>query len=445
VTDPAGSGEHPAPRGPSLAGVSCRLGADRETPLTAEVGHTGDEVVREHHAYDLRHYAADPDRHRTPILLVYALVNRPYVLDLQPDRSVVRRLTGAGFDVYLVDWNEPTRVDRWLTLSDYVTPFLDDCVRAVCDREGVGAVHLLGYCMGGTMATVYAALEGKRVRTLGLLAAPIAFEGRGGVLERWADRLDPGAVVEAVGNVPAEVLAAAFALLDPAGQLRKYARLYDRRDDDAFVATFARMERWVWDGVDVAGEAFREFVTAFYRENRLVEGRYELDGRPVRLADVESPVLAVVGAEDHIVPPAATRPVLEAVGSTDTRLVEFPRGHIGLSVSERAHAELWPAVAGWFARRDGSADGGERRATPGERVAEVAATARGAAGAVMDRRAETAPPVGTVRGVGPTYADRLRAAGVETVADLAAREPAALAEIAEAPVGRVHNWLERAR
>jgi polyhydroxyalkanoate synthase len=440
-----------------------------ETLLTAEVGHTPSEVVYEENTLELHHYEPDERRHEAPVLVVYALVNRPYILDLQPDRSVVRRLLEGGFDVYLLDWGEPTRLDATLDMGDYVGRYLDNVLDATCEHAGVGAVHLLGYCMGGTMALMHTALEGERVRTLGLMATPVAFEGTGGILERWATYFDPEVAVETLGNMPAELLSVEFSMMDPVDQyITKYVQLYENIEDDAFVENFARMERWIWDGVDVAGAAFAEFVGEVYKDNNLVAGEYALDGRPVHLEDVEVPLLTVVGEYDHIVPADSSRPVVDLVGSEDTRLVEFPRGHIGISVSGKAHEELWPEVCEWYAARDAAepdtggvgAGGTDGDGTDDDGRSGDAAAARAAVRAVAERAqaaasgrggesdtgggtVDGAVDVETVEGVGPTYAGRLREAGIETVADLAEYDARLLAAVADAPEGRARRWLER--
>jgi len=333
------------------------VGLDRlETMLAAEVGGTESEVVYEENKLTLHRYEPETVEHGTPIFVVYALVNRPYILDLQPDRSVVRRLLEAGFEVYLVDWGRPSRLDRSLGLADYVDRYMDNCVDAVCAQSGVDDVHLLGYCTGGSMSIMYTVLSQERVRTLGLMATPVAFDGHGGILERWATHHDPSVAVETFGNLPGELLALEFSMMDPVDQyVTKYVRLYENIEDEDFVANFARMERWVWDSVDVAGEAYREFVADIYQDNRLAGSEYHLAGERIDLSTIEVPVLQVVGEHDHIVPPESSKPFNGKVASDDERIIEFPAGHIGISVSSKAHRDLWPAVCEWYGER--SADG----------------------------------------------------------------------------------------
>jgi polyhydroxyalkanoate synthase len=319
----------------------------------ADVGHTDSEVVYEENKLELRHYEPPEKRHEAPICLVYALVNRPYILDLQPDRSVIGQLLADGFEVYLVDWGEPSGLDTSLGLEDYICRYLDNCISAVTDRSTTEDVHLLGYCMGGSLALMYTARFQQRVRTLSLMATPIVFDDTGGLLERWARFYDPETVAKTYGNVPAELLAAQFAMMEPVENLlTKYVRFFKRLDDEAFVEMFARMERWTWDGVDVAGRVFTQFVDDVYRNNDLIDGQITLAGERVDPADVEVPLLQIVGEYDHIVPPASSEPLNEVVGSEDERLISFSAGHIGISVSERAHEQLWPEVCSWLAQRD---------------------------------------------------------------------------------------------
>jgi polyhydroxyalkanoate synthase len=415
--------------------------------LTADVGHTDSEVVYTENKLEVHRYAPDEVEHETPILFVYALVNRPYILDLQPDRSVIRHLVDEGFAVYLVDWGEPSLLDTSLTLDDYVGRYLDNCVRAVCRDAGVDDLHLVGYCMGGSMTVMYTALDDSRVRTLGTLAAPIAFDGTGGILERWATHYDPDVAVDALGNMPAELLAFEFSLMDPVEHyLSKYVRLYENIEDEDFVENFARMEQWIWDGVDVAAEAFRAFINDVYKRNRLIESEFRLGGQRVDLAAVEVPVLQIVGQYDHIVPPASSTPLHDAISSTDDRLIEFPAGHIGISVSSKAHDRLWPDVADWFAARSARDDDpapSDAREEAGQVAVDRTAGELGTApGSTADADGD-GEPIETVDGIGPTYAARLGDAGIETQDDLATHDAAELAAIAETGSGRVQAWLDR--
>ncbi|MFB6105651.1 MAG: class III poly(R)-hydroxyalkanoic acid synthase subunit PhaC [Halobacteriaceae archaeon] len=402
-----------------------------ETIAGIDVGTTPSEVVYEENKLELLHYepsVPEAERQQVPILVVYALINRPYILDLQPDRSVVRRLLEAGFDVYLIDWNEPSKLDGSLSLDDYVNRYVENCVDVVRERHGVDDVNLLGYCMGGTMSAMYAALHPEKVRNLGLMAAGLCFDGDGGVLEVWGseEHFDPESLEETQGIVPAEFFAVGFDLMDPvANNVSKYVRLYENLEDEDFVENFARMERWLSEGIDMAGTTYREFIEDIYQKNKLYRNELELGGRRVDIGDIDMPVIQIVGEYDHLIPPGASVPFNDVVPSEDTEVVKFPVGHIGLSVSSSSHADLWPRVSEWFAERsrlDATADG-----------------------ATSDGDGDASPDLQAVDGIGPAYAERLEAAGIATLADLAAADAEDVAAAVDAPRSRVEDWITQAR
>lgn len=283
----------------------------------------------------------------SPVLIVYALVNRPYMLDLQPDRSLIRGLLEAGLDVYLVDWGYPERADRWLTLADYVTGYLDRCVEHV--RGVHGDVSVLGVCQGGTLALCYAALEPAKVGRLVTMVTPVDFHTPENLLSKWARGIDVARMVDSLGNVPGELLNLAFLSLMPFRlTLQKYVALVDAADDPAALANFMRMEKWIFDSPDQAGEAFREFVQAFFQRNALVANTLEIGGRRVDLSRVTMPLHNVYALQDHLVPPSASRPLGRLARSRDYSELPFAGGHIGIYVSARAK-QLPGALAAWLA------------------------------------------------------------------------------------------------
>ncbi|MBO4247806.1 class III poly(R)-hydroxyalkanoic acid synthase subunit PhaC [Halomicrobium sp. IBSBa] len=427
-----------------------------ETMQSVEVGETPSDVVYEENKLELLHYDAEAagidvpeeDKEEIPILIIYALINRPYILDLQKERSVVRRLLEAGHDVYLIDWNEPSRLDQHLTLDDYVNRYIENCVDEVCERSGQDAINILGYCMGGTMSVIYTALNPEKVNALGLMAAGLCFDHTGGVLEEWGsdEYYDPEDVTETFGNVPSEMLDVGFALMDPVDNyVSKYIRLAENIENEGFVRNFGRMEQWLSDGVDVAGEAYVEFLEKIYQDNDLYNDRLEIGGEQIDLADIDMPMLQLMGEYDHLIPPEASKPFNEVVGSDDVTTMEFSTGHIGLSVSSSTHENLWPDVCDWYKERNRQAEAAadeSEEAVPIDVESPADDAAESEDEAVADE-SEDAPDVASVDGIGPTYADRLREAGIETVDDLATHDVAELAEIAETTESRVQDWLDQ--
>ncbi len=315
-------------------------------------GVTPHEVVYQLGSLRVRRYQNENVRFAEPVLICFALVNRPYILDLRAQCSVVNRLIEHGFDVYLIDWGIPTADDHALRLSDYVRRLLRDVVECVCAKSASPQLHLLGYCMGGTLSTMFTALYPDRVRNLILMAAPIDFAGHDGLLNVWAreEYFDVDRLVDTFGNCPGEFLQHCFQLMRPVQNfVEKYLRVSERLGDDAFLDNFFALERWANDSIPVAGETFREFVKRLYQQNQLIHGEMTLDGLPVQLAQITCPVLLLVANQDHLVPPQATLALAPRIRSSEIEVKSIDAGHIGLAVSSKAHRQLWPAAIQWIA------------------------------------------------------------------------------------------------
>lgn len=433
-----------------------------EQMASVDVGQTPSEVVYTENKLELLHYEPQTEEQSdTPILIIYALINKPFILDLQPDRSVVQRLLEAGHDVYLIDWNEPSRLDSVLTLDDYVNRYIANCVDVVCDRSGRESINVLGYCMGGTMATMYAALNPDSVNALGLMAAGLYFDDTGGVLEQWGDEeyYDPSDVTEVYGNVPAEMLDVGFALMDPVSNfISKYLRLYDNLENEDFVENFTRMERWLSEGIDVPGETYVEFLEDIYQNNRLYENEMEIGGKEIDVTEIDMPVLQIIGEYDHLVPASASTPFNDVIGSDDVSVIESPTGHIGLSVSGSAHETVWPKVSQWFHdRSEPESEPSDTTVEAGEKEPEEETPERDDAAISMDVEVESEKEdepgadgglneetrnIQSIDGIGLTYASRLQDAGIKTIADLEAADVEAVAEAAQVSTTRIERWLD---
>ncbi len=310
------------------------------------------EVFRTDKTVLWRYASSAPDAGLAPLVICYALVNRPYMMDLQPDRSLIRGLLARGLDVYLVDWGYPDRADSALSLDDYVNRYLGACIDHVRQAHGIPSVNLLGVCQGGTMAICHAALHPDRVRNLVTMVTPVDFHTDDNLLSKWARKLDVDAIVDALGNVPGELLNAAFIALMPLRlTARKYAGLADIAHDRAALENFLRMERWIHDSPDQAGTAFRQFIRWFFQENRLVRGGLEIGGRAVDAQRIACPILNVYASQDHLVPPSASRPLAGLTSSRDYTPFEFEGGHIGIYVSRSAQELLPLTIAQWLQSR----------------------------------------------------------------------------------------------
>ena len=290
---------------------------------------------------------------RTPVLIVYALVNRPYMTDLQDNKSLVRGLLAQGLDVYLIDWGYPDRSDRFLTMDDYINGYIDRCVDHIRSTHKLPAINVLGICQGGAFSLCYASLNAKKVKNLVTMVTPVDFKTPDNMLSQWVQDIDVDALVDSMGNIPGDLMNWTFLTLKPFQLIgKKYVDMVDILDQPKRIHDFMHMEKWIFDSPDQAGETYRQFVKDFYQKNGLVNGGIKIGTREVDLKNVKMPVLNIYAEDDHLVPPAASLALKKHVGSRDYSVQSFKGGHIGIYVSSSAQAQVPPGIGAWLRKRD---------------------------------------------------------------------------------------------
>jgi polyhydroxyalkanoate synthase len=326
------------------------------SPETDPPANTPYEVVYEGGKVSLRHYRPAVRRHRTPLLIVYALIKRPFVLDLQPGKSVVESLLKQGYELYLVDWLPPNRTDVWRGFDAYVNHDLADAVRAVQIAEGVEQVSVLGYCFGALLTLLYTALHPEQVKNLVTLTIPFDMGQRELPFYNLLDGMSDVAtdlVTEIYGNCPAWMVHGGFTAMSPIHHaFDKYVGLYRNAERDGYAEMFDLFERWMHSDVPLAGRIFKELVKEIFKRNALVKGDFRVGDMPVDLARLTCPLLNVVAEYDDVVHPSSSLPLPDFVGSRDRRNLTFPTGHLGAVVSSGALTKMWPQVGSWLADRD---------------------------------------------------------------------------------------------
>lgn len=321
--------------------------------ISVEIGETPYEIVYTEDRLRLKHYRPEKQTVKTPLLLVYALINRETMLDLEPERSVIRNLLCGGIEIYMVDWGTPARKDRFLTIDDHVNGYMDRMVDVICRRHRIAMVNMMGVCMGGTFAVMYSALHPRKIRNLITSVTPVRFDTNKGLLHRWMKELDADALVDAMGNIAGDFLNMAFLMLNPSRLvMEKYKNFFDHIDEAPFLETFLRMEKWIFDSPDVPGETFRQYAKDCYQKNLLIQNKMELGGKKVNLKRITMPVLNFYAQYDHLVPPEAAIPLIGNIGTSDGQNVSLPTGHIGIYVSSRAQREFAPRIVRWLQERE---------------------------------------------------------------------------------------------
>jgi polyhydroxyalkanoate synthase len=316
------------------------------------VGSTPADVVFAENKWKLLRYRrSERPRFRTPVLLVPSLINRHYVLDLLPGKSFVEWLVARGHDVYCIDWGTPGDEDRYLTFDDVCDRTIARAIR----RTGAERAHVLGYCMGGTLAALHASVHPESFASLVALAAPVRFADAG-LLGAWTQspQFEPRAMADALGNIPWQLLQSSFHMLRPTLNLSKVVTLVDRACDDEFLDGFLALETWGNDNVSFPGECWRTWVDELYRGDAFARGTFALSGRPARIEGVTCPLLVVTFEHDTIVPKQSAADLYERAGSRDKHALHLSGGHVGAVVSRGASKKLWPSLAEFWEARDGA-------------------------------------------------------------------------------------------
>ena len=323
----------------------------------AETGKTPKEIIWTKNKAKLYRYMPEAEkRFSVPILFVYALINRPYVLDLMPGNSLIEYLVNQGFDVYMLDWGTPGDEDANLTFDNYVLDYMPRAIKKMLKTAHADEFTLFGFCMGGTMSAMYASLfPGKPLKNLILLTAPVDFSPETmGLYGLWTSEkyLNPDMLASAFGNVPGELVDTGNRLTKPVANLvGSYVTMWDRILNEKPMDTWLAMNKWVNDGVPFPGATFKQWIREFYQQNKLVKGEIQLRGRRVNLANITCPVLNIGGKKDHICTLPQAEATMRLISSTDKEFFTLDAGHIGLLTGSEAKKGLWPKIRSWLEPR----------------------------------------------------------------------------------------------
>lgn len=319
------------------------------------VGTTPKELIEQIDGLRLYRYQplSDTESSTGPLLIVYALVNRPYIADLHQQRSLVQGLLAEGVDVYLIDWGYPGPGDRHLDLEQYVSVLIDQCVNRTLQHSRTTQLNILGICQGGTMSLCYSAMQPSKVENLITMVTPVDFHTSDNILTHWFREIDIDLLVDTMGNVPGTLLNSIFLSLKPFKLgVEKYLDFVKISDNPEKVENFMRMEKWIFDSPDQAGEMFRDFLKNFFHENRLVKGGLSIGGETVDIKSVTQPILNIFAKQDHLVPPSSSQALKYLTGSKDYSELVYDTGHIGIYVSGKAGRDIPLRISNWLRERN---------------------------------------------------------------------------------------------
>lgn len=316
-----------------------------------DVGLTPKKLVLEGRMFKLYQYELEKKSCEIPVLIVYALINKEYILDLEPNRSFIGGLLRHGIEVYLIAWKPPKPKDRYVTLEDYILNYIDECVDYVRSVSGKDKINLLGICQGGLFSVIYCTLLQHKIKNLVTVVTPVNFSSSEGLLFLWSNNMNIEKFVEYYGNIPGDLLNISFLMLSPFSRFLRIMDMLNISEDKEKLLNFLRMEQWIADSPSQAGECYKEYMEII-KENKIVNGTFQLGGKPVLLKNITIPLLNVISTRDNIAPPDSTRILNELVSSTDKELFEMESvGHIGVFVSSKAQNVCIPKIADWLKAR----------------------------------------------------------------------------------------------
>ncbi|MEY2771652.1 MAG: hypothetical protein RIQ38_2071 [Pseudomonadota bacterium] len=328
--------------------------------LTGPLGATPKDTIYAQGTLKLHHFRPMCQSvYRVPVLIVTSLVNQPYILDLVPGQSMVEFLLKQGYDVYMIEWGRPRKAHQHLTLEDHVLDRLPACVQQVQAHSGERELSIIGYCVGGLLAVLWAALSasgkgGKAtspLKNLVCMATPVNSDGLASLKAWMGEDFDEEALLAEHGNVPAEWVQNALRALRPFGKVAGAMNLLNQAAKQEVVRSNLRMGKWESDNIPFPGGVFRQMVNDFLRGNRLVKGDWQIGGQTVDLGRIRVPFLHLLAQEDHITPYASSRDLVQAVGSADKQELTLKGGHVGLVAGRGAEMRMWPALDAWLAPR----------------------------------------------------------------------------------------------
>lgn len=314
---------------------------------------TSKELVYQEDKMKLYHYIPKTkSKTSIPTLVVYALMNRPYIMDIKQDKSFIGKLLEQGLDLYIIDWGYPTAEDRYITFEDYIEGYLANAIDFIRIKHNLDKINILSKCQGGTFCAIYASLYPDKVNSLVTIASPIDFNVYDGILFKWSKDMNIDNLVDAYGIIPGWFLNMSFVSLKPYSLLvDKYIGVVANLDNPKSLGDFLSMEKWIFDSPGQAGEAYRKYMKDLWQENKLIKGEFMLGNKNVSLKNITMPLLNVFGEQDNLIPPSASKPLNEVVGSKDKEMVSYPVGHAGIVASSRSQKEIVPKIAKWILDR----------------------------------------------------------------------------------------------
>jgi poly(3-hydroxybutyrate) depolymerase len=271
------------------------------------------------------------------------------IVDYSPEQSQIKTIRAAGLTrVFAMEWIGATQATKHVAIGDYVR-FLEESLDLIGEP-----VNLIGDCQGGWLAAIYAALHPEHVNTLTLAGSPIDFHTGEGPIHEWVKLLCStgdtsfyeGMVATGGGLMPGDYILGGFIVIKPENEVAKHIQLLGNIDHPKHLERHRYFEDWFKFTQDLPGDFYLWIVRELFRDNKLIAGELEVDGRSVDLGRIDVPLNLLGGATDHITPPAQVFAAREAVSTPrgDITMRTTSGGHLGLFMGSEALLEHWPPI-----------------------------------------------------------------------------------------------------
>ncbi len=284
----------------------------------------------------LWHYPPKQKKYKTPIVLVYSIVNQPFILDLAPGASVIEGFVQEGYDVYLIDFGIPGYEDKDFTMNDYITKYIQKGVQRALSHSEAKEITLIGYCLGGTLAAMYTGIAKEPIKNLILTVAPFDFSAYP-IFDQWFkalknERFDIEHLVDSIGLIPAPLVEAGVRLLTSPIYYSPYLSLLNRAYDEAYMKRWQRFNNWTKSHIPFPGATLKQLLNDFVKENKLLNGTLQIEGENLDLRNIHSNLLVIASKYDRLVPEAMVQPIMDLVSSSDKTYHVLEAGHAGISL-----------------------------------------------------------------------------------------------------------------
>lgn len=279
-------------------------------------------------------YASENNNGHIPVFLLYSHINKPSILDLTKEHSLIGKFLGEGYDVYLLEFGEPVLEEKGVGLAEYLSHYVDPCIKKALQHCGKKEISLSGFCLGGTLAVIYAALNSHLIRNLILFVTPIDFDQipdyHSWVDALKKDELDVTGIMSDIGIIPAPFIRYGMRALTSPVYFSPYLSLLNKAYDKDYAHYWLRFNQWTNDHLPLTGAMGRDILTYFIKENVLMGGEFKLSGETIDLQSIDSNLYLISSQYDQLVPPSISTPLLELVSSKNKQTAEVAGGHASL-------------------------------------------------------------------------------------------------------------------